>query len=298
MVNHIQTYELPDGVPHQDFQLYEVKGQDIKSGNYPHRTDRPHRHNYYEICVFINGAGRHEIDFNPYTIQSNSIHFVSPGQVHLISREKDYHGYLIVFSREFYSLDTFHQDLLYHLPYFNNPTLLPVLDMDKEEFGELLQLIWNIQKENRSDFMTTKKILRSYLQILLLKCHQFYVQHFAERVKMHDPHFAQVQQFNTLVEKNYKEYHLVQDYAAMMAISPAVLNKYVKKITGYTAGEIIVDRLVLQAKRLIIYTDLSNKEIAFRLNYDDPSYFTRVFKRKTTVSPSVFRREMNEKYQF
>ena len=66
----------------------------------------------------------------------------------------------------------------------------------------------------------------------------------------------------------------------------------------HTALEIIMDRLVLQAKRLLIYTDLSNKEIAFRLKYNDPSYFTRMFKGKTNKSPSTFRKEMNEKYQF
>lgn len=298
MSNHIQTYELPEGALHQDFQIYEVKGEDISNDNFPHKTNRPHRHSYYEICIFINGAGKHEIDFNTHLIHSNSIHFISPGQVHLISREKNYHGYLIVFSREFYSLDTFHQDLLYHLPFFNNHTLFPVLNMDQEGFEDLLYLINRIQKESRSEpLLAREMILRSYLQILLLKCRQYYVEYFAEQVKMYDPHFAQVQHFNTLVEKNFMEYHLVQEYAEMMAISPASLNKYVKKITGNTAGEIIMDRLILQAKRLLIYTDLSNKEIAFRLKYDDPSYFTRVFKKKTKMSPSAFRRTMDEKYQ-
>lgn len=297
MANHIHTYELPDGAPYQDFQIFEVKGQKINK-NYPHKTDRPHRHNYYEVCVFINGAGKHEIDFNTHLIHPNSIHFISPGQVHLISRDKDYHGYLIVFSREFYSLDTFHQDLLDSLPFFNNQTLLPVLDLDQDSFKELLQLINVIEKESRSGQLMTKEILRSYLQILLLKCRQFYFRRFAERVKMHDPHFAQVQHFNNLVEKKFSELHLVQEYAALMAISPATLNKHVKKITGYTAGEILMNRLILQAKRLLIYTDLSNKEIAFRLNYDDPSYFSRLFKKKVKMSPAAFRRVMKEKYQF
>src|SRR5690606_39978825 len=98
---------------------------------------------------------------------------------------------------------------------------------------------------NRSRSKLNTEILRSYLQIFLLKCQQYYVEQFADKAKMHDPHYAQVQQFQTLVEKHFMEYHLVQDYAEIMAISPAVLNKYVKKITGRTALEIIMDRLVL-----------------------------------------------------
>lgn len=298
MDRSIHTYELPEGALHQDFQVFEVKGVEINNRNYPHKTDRPHRHAYYEICVFINGSGRHEIDFHTHPIHSSSVHFISPGQVHLISREKDYHGYLIVFSKEFYALGMYQQDVHDNFPFFNNYHIYPLLNMDAKGFGELLQLVDMIRRENRSRSKINTEILRSYLQIFLLKCKQYYVEQFADKAKMHDPHFAQVQQFQTLVEKHFTEYHLVQDYAEMMAMSPAVLNKYVKKITGRTALEIIMDRLVLQAKRLLIYTDLSNKEIAFRLKYNDPSYFTRMFKGKTNMSPSAFRKEMNEKYQF
>ena len=116
----IYTYEMPEGALHQDFQVFEVKGAEINSKNYPHKTDRPHRHSYYEICVFVNGSGRHEIDFHTHPIHSNSVHFISPGQVHLISREKDYHGYLIVFSKEFYALGMFQQEVHDNFPFFNN----------------------------------------------------------------------------------------------------------------------------------------------------------------------------------
>jgi AraC family transcriptional regulator, transcriptional activator of pobA len=297
MPEPIKTYEMPESMGQQSFQLYEVQGKSINKGTYPHNTDRPHRHKYYEICVFVNGAGRHEIDFSTHPIHSCSVHFLSPGQVHLISREKDYHGYLMVFSKEFYALDTFHEDLLYQLPFFNNPTLLPILNLNPKDFEQLRRLIESMQMEFRSAFEGSREILRSYLQIFLVKCRQFYIHYFADKKKMHDPHYSLVQQFNALVEQQFKNSHLVQDYADMLSLSPAMLNKYVKNITGFTAGEIIMDRLILQAKRYLIYSDLSNKEIAYQLNYEDPSYFSRIFKKKTGMSPSAFRRIENEKYQ-
>lgn len=279
------------------FQIYEVQGKTIQNRTYPHETDRPHRHKYYEICVFVNGAGMHDIDFASHKIHSNSIHFLSPGQVHLISRENDYLGYLIVFSKDFYTLDTFHEDLLFKLPYFNNPTLIPILNLNGQDFKEMMELLAAMRKEYLFWKELSAEILRSYLQIFLVKCNQFYLSYFAEKKKTKDPYFGLVQQFNAMVEKRYFEVHLVKDYADLMGLSPAFLNKHVKKITGLTAGEIILDRLILQAKRYLIYTDLSHKEIAYRLNYDDPSYFSRIFKKKTGLTPSRFRKSENEKYQ-
>lgn len=297
MSDPIKTYELPIGKAGKAFQIYEVQGKTIKNSTYPHETDRPHRHKYYEVCVFINGAGRHDIDFTSHNIHSHSVHFLSPGQVHLISRENDYHGYLMVFSRDFYALDSLQEDFLYKLPYFNNPTLVPILNLNVNDFEELLELIRAIKKEYASRKEMTQEVLRCYLQIFLVKCKQFYMQYFAEKKKTMDPHFTLVQQFNALVEQQFRKIHLVQDYADMMSLSPVVLNKYVKKITGFTAGEIILERLILQAKRYLIYTDLSNKEIAYQLNYEDPSYFSRIFKKKTGHTPSGFRKVENEKYQ-
>ncbi|WP_235954613.1 helix-turn-helix domain-containing protein [Cyclobacterium salsum] len=293
----IKTYEMPKITNQRAFQIYEVQGKTIRNSTYPHETDRPHRHKYYEICVFITGAGRHEIDFESHPIHSNSVHFLSPGQIHLISRENDYHGYLMVFSRDFYGLEAGQEDILFALPFFNNPTLVPILNLSRDDFDELLHLIRSIRKEYLHWDGFTSEILRHFLQIFLIKCKQYYLRYFADKNKTLDPHFALVQQFNALVEQQFRQVHQVQDYAAMMAMSPSVLNKHVKNITGFTAGEVILDRLMLQAKRYLIYTDLSNKEIAYQLNYQDPSYFSRIFKRKTGKSPSDFRKSENEKYQ-
>lgn len=298
MSTPITTYELPEAAPHKAFQIYEVEGKTISNTTYPHKTSWPHRHNYYEICFFINGSGKHEIDFNTHSIHSQSVHFISPGQVHLIARDKGYHGYLIVFTREFYSLDTFHQDLLYYLPFFNNATMSPILNLNAEEFKEMMVLVHQIKMEYLRESPMTKDILRSFLQILLLKCRDYYLHYFAEREKMYDPHFVQVQQFNTLVEQQFRTAHLVREYADQLSISPSSLNKYVKQISGHTAGEIIMDRLILEAKRLLLYTPLSNKEIAYELNYEDPSYFSRIFRKKTGYSPSAFKKLLDEKYRF
>ena len=100
-----------------------------------------------------------------------------------------------------------------------------------------------------------------------------------------------------MLRQHFKQIHLVKEYADKLNESPAHLNKIVKSITGENASEIIIKRIILEAKRLLIYTDLSNKEISFDINYDDPSYFSRLFRKKVGFSPSEFRSQMKQKYQ-
>lgn len=297
MLQHIHIYEMPEENKHFSFQLYEVSGKTIQNKTYPHKTDLPHRHNYYEICIFINGGGKHEIDFKTYPIESNSIHFLTPGQVHLISRDDQYRGYLLVFNREFYSMDFQNKDLLFELPFFNNPGKSPVLSLSEPDFSDLLNVISGIKKELKQHHPTSHDILRAYLHIFLLKSKTYFNSYHHEEMNNDDPEYILTGKFKNLVEKNFNNLHLVKEYAEILGQSAAALNKMVKRVTGKNASEVITNRIVLEAKRLLIYTNLTNKEIAYRLKYEDPSYFTRTFKKKIGVTPSDFRKKMNKKYQ-
>lgn len=297
MLKNIHIYELPKGDEDIAFHIYEVKGKVIQNREYPHKTEQPHRHAYYEICIFVNGAGSHMIDFKSFPIKSNSIHFLTPGQVHLISREENYHGYLLVFSRDFYSLGIQDEDLLMNLPFFNNNTSEPILNLNDEDFADTLDIIEHLRRDYKRDTEIREDVLRSYLHIFLLKCRYFFNRTHFDKDIIKDPTFLKVNQFRTLVEQNFKKIHLVKDYADLLNESPAHLNKIVKGISGENASEFIIKRIVLEAKRLLIYTDLSNKEISFKMNYDDPSYFSRLFRKKVGVSPSEFRIQEKQKYQ-
>ena len=297
MLKNIHIYELPKGDEDIAFHVYEVKGKVIQNREYPHKTEQPHRHAYYEICIFVNGAGTHMIDFKTFDIKSKSIHFLTPGQVHRISREENYHGFLVVFSREFYSLGIQDEDLLMTLPFFNNNTSEPILNLDGEEFAELHDIIEHLRIDYKRDSEIREDVLRSYLHIFLLKCRYFFNQKYVDINTINDPAYLKLNKFRKLVEQNFREIHLVKEYADLLHESPAHLNKVVKSITGENASEFIIKRIVLEAKRLLIYTDLSNKEISFKMNYDDPSYFSRLFRKKVGVSPSEFRNQMKQKYQ-
>ena len=110
-------------------------------------------------------------------------------------------------------------------------------------------------------------------------------------------HSELTRKFKMLVQNNLKIKKSVSDYAKMLNITAGHLNDTVQKDTGKSAGSVIHDRIILEAKRLLYHSPKTVKEIAFELNYEDPSYFTRFFKLHTKSTPEQFRIEIREKYQ-
>jgi AraC-like DNA-binding protein len=93
-----------------------------------------------------------------------------------------------------------------------------------------------------------------------------------------------------MINEYYLSKRSLTDYAQLLNITPKHLTKSVKKATGKTPSELITDKLVLEAKVLLKNTSLSVSEIAYQLNFEDPTYFNRFFKKQTSQTPSLFRK--------
>ena len=297
MLNKIPIYELPfEDDKKLEFKIYRVEGSEIKQKEYPHKTELPHKHSYYEMCFFTEGDGEHEIDFNTYPIVSPGIHFLRPGQVHLIRRGESYKGYLVVFSEEFYNLRFQNIEVIPGYPLITSLEKGPILNLSNESFKGFLQLIQNIEKELKSADDDSEEIIVSYLKIFFLKLRQHFSILVTTKSEASSDTRNTVYRFNQLVDQYYNQIHHVKEYAELLGESPILLNRAIKSATGKTASDIIIDRLILEAKRLLLFSDLSNKEVAYKLNYEDPSYFTRIFRKRTGLTPSDFRAKMDEKY--
>jgi AraC-like DNA-binding protein len=188
--------------------------------------------------------------------------------------------------------------MLFELPFFNNNTSKPILELNSKEFQEFLEIIESVKRENDRDHDLKNNIVRSFLHIFLLKCKVAFLEKRISTGTIADVSYITVNQFKFLLEKSYKDLHFVKEYADLLSLTPIQLNKMVKIITGKNASELIINRIVLEAKRLLTFTELSNKEIAFRMNYEDPSYFSRIFRKKTGHTPSDFRKQLRKKYQY
>jgi AraC family transcriptional activator of pobA len=249
----------------------------------------PHRHNYYEIFFFAKGGGDHLIDFRSYPVSDNSIHFVSPGQVHMIRRAADSHGSIVLFSRDFFHTVNDVPLTLFNFPFLNN-SLQPVLPIAIDEYAGFAPILTEIQKECGNTTEVGKEILRTCIKMILLKCLQLFDQ------KHPDHRLKQGSLFHTfrhMVEQQYKAQRQPGWYAGQLNITEKKLNAVCKDSTGENVGDYIKNRIVLEAKRLLVNTDYTIKEIAYYLGFDDPAYFNRFFKGNTGDTAGSFRKSNN-----
>lgn len=254
-------------------------------------TSTPHRHAYYEMLIFTKGGGIHEIDFIHYPIKSRSIHFVASNQVHEVRRKPGSDGFSLLFAQEFlpdnYKLRDFD---------FYQAATNPVLSLNTAEFKELSVLLDELKKEFFSENVDKREVLCSLLQVLLLKASRYYKQNVAEsanrKIAVEGLEFKD--KLERAIEENYSKHWRANDYASHLNMSVTQLNALSKQYFSRSTETLIQDRVLVEIKRLLAYTTKPVKEICYDLNFDDPAYFTRFFKKKTGLSPMEYRNAVNE----
>jgi AraC family transcriptional activator of pobA len=300
-MQQIPVYDLPEEQTQcLDFKLYHLKGDANtieKQPFIPIETRIPHRHKFYEICIFASTGGIHEIDFQAFEIKERSIHFLSPGQVHLLSGTQKNQGFVLAFSPEFMVDSTWYDSSLLEIPFFNPLKTDRILELSEKDYAYVITLLQHIASDYAIMGEKAKEIIQHYVKILLGKCNYLFTEKQKSTVNHEDTSIKLISRFKYLVEQHFHHIHQVQQYSELLYITPAHLNKCCKQITGVTASELIMQRIVLEARRLLMFTGMSSKEVAFHLQFEDPAYFSRIFKKKSGYSPTAFRATMHEKYQ-
>lgn len=158
-------------------------------------------------------------------------------------------------------------------------------DAQKAKWSLLLKLLAEEYKLHKRE---TKKVLRSYLNIILFELERCY--NPVGLVKPRNIKQEKVQEFERLIDKHFEVKKLPSSYAELLHVSANYLNKICKEETGQTAGELIRKRITIEAQRLLHYTNYSINEIADKLGFENPSYFITFFKKQTGSTPEQFRK--------
>lgn len=259
------------------------------------KPDVPHRHDFYTILLVKNACGKHVVDYVEYPLKPSIIFLLSPGQVHQIISAIPPSGDIIMFNEEFLQLNYISAEFISNIGLFSCTTSVPPVETSQGSLQKLFSYSEEIKNAFQNDLPFKYEIISSYLKLILIECNQFAVHPKDENPQAIESGRSLVKAFKDLLENHYPQWHRVDTYARQLNITPDYLNNVIKSSIGKSAKEMIVQRIILEAKRLGLHTARSSKEIAFSLGFDDPSHFSKLFKNETDQSFSEFRAQLEKK---
>lgn len=247
-----------------------------------------HRHQYYEIIWLRRGKGVHMIDMVNYPYSGSVFFLLSPGQIHQISPEEKADGFIIKFLPGLFKETRDLEETLVNSQLFDNIQAKPMLTIPAAMHTVFEDLLNKMEIEYNSNEVDKETVLHSYLKILLTQIQRLKRSQFTQEHVRVDAGHQLFTKYKAAIEKNYKKLHGVQEYADMLSTQARNLNTLCRKFAGKTAGEMIADRILLEARRELYYSTDSIKGIGYSLGFEDPAYFTRFFKKHAGVGPQQY----------
>ncbi len=248
--------------------------------------ENPHIHNFYALFFIEDAQGEISIDQEKIVLNDAKVIISKPRCINSIDINSRAKGKIVFFDEEFFSL-RYNNNNLYQFTFLNREGKSSVRITEQQ--SERLMLFLNLlQDEFLLQKSETKKVLRSYLNILLFELERMFGTTSVS--KNQNPKQDKIQQFEKLIDKYFIEKKLPSSYADLLNVSPNYLNKICKEVTGNTAGDLIRKRVVIEAQRLIHYTHYSINEIADKLGFENVSYFVTFFKKQTNITPEQYRK--------
>ncbi|RKD90414.1 AraC family transcriptional regulator [Mangrovibacterium diazotrophicum] len=287
----IQKYHLHKNEPEKlQFEVYPLKEFLIENAAH---TQKPHVHSYYQIIWFKDGMGQHRVDFETYKVKANSLFFISKGQIHHFD-ENYPDGFIIHFNASFidYS-ETFTEVFMKH-NIFHSFEKEPLFKIKEKDRDILLNIVLQMQEEvkNPNQF-GHREYMKVLLHLFLILTQRLGVREKSGELSMNNPSHILLVRFQKLLEESFFEIHTVFEYAALLNVSAKTLTNCTRENLQQTPLEIINERITLEAKRLLTYSDKNVSEIAYQLGFSDASNFVKFFKRNTQIAPRDFRKAVS-----
>lgn len=247
----------------------------------------PVRAGFYHVIWVQQGRAVHTVDFERVPLEPGSLLFVGPGRVHTFDLTADYEGQLLLFTDSFFARSEADTRFLHTTILFQNLLDLPVVLAGAEVAGLATLFTLLATELTQAPDAYQPVVLQNVVHNLLL---------LAERARQRGnqplkrgPQLDYTVLFRDLVEQRFQTVRSVREYAAQLSVSAKRLAQSTVKTLGKLPKELIDERVTLEAKRLLVHTRASVKEIGFALGFEEPTNFVKYFRRQTRLTPSEFR---------
>lgn len=252
--------------------------------------DWPHRHDFQEILWVQAGRGVHSVDGISATLTPHTLAVIVKGQVHNFLEAHGFTAYVFRFTDDFlYATASSESDHATLIRALRGQRGLHVPASEAAEFDALCTLLAG-ETVQAGAFGKTA-VLRHLLHALLIKIERLNRLASAAGEVETAAGYTLYHAFIVLLEQHYTLHHDVRFYADGLAVSPARLSRLLQQVTGRPAKRLILERVQLEAQRLLQFTPLAVKEIADALGYTDPFHFSKVFKQEIGLTPQGYRDE-------
>ncbi len=272
------------------FEIVSLDKIAQKKDEFLHDPEKVHQLKFYNLIFFTEGTGRHFIDFKWYSVKKNSLVYISKEQVIAFDFSTDLNGYCLIFTEDYFikSFSQLSKNTIFRL--FTPQLFSPIAQIpDESEFHTYFNLL---RKESKAESYNKIRIIQSLFTILLSK-----VEHLKQDQPFHVNSLSKIklfQSFNNLLEVHFMETRNAAFYASRLAVTYKHLNAVCKELVNKTAKTIIDEFLILQVKRKLINSDVKSTELAYEMGFNDPTNFTKYFKKSTGLTPKTFKKSLFE----
>ncbi|MDF9797801.1 AraC family transcriptional activator of pobA [Catalinimonas alkaloidigena] len=253
-----------------------------------HDPMKSHRLNFYTIIFVTDGKpGTHYIDFNTYEYKQGNLIFIAKEQLHAFSSLQNNEGYLVLFTESFLTQSMAFEDNIFLQQLFNYQLYHPVVPLPHEQYREFETIITMArqERERTSDFASAR-ILRSYLNLLLLKSQRLRNEH------AHYPdssYYQEFNQFQQLLRQDLFRSRKVSYYAEQLNMSSKKLNMITQEMVSMPVKTYITASFILEIKRILANSSLTVNEVGYEAGFKEPTNFVKFVKKYTDMTPTELR---------
>lgn len=247
------------------------------------------KYNYFSVILVTKGKGMVTADLSQYPFDGTCLMCFSLYQPFKIKSEGAFQGVMVNFHPDFFCLHKHRNEVSCNGVLFNNIYDSPVTALTKDETELLLSTINGLKLELQNTGIAQTEVLISYLKILLINGSRIKLfQQQAEDASLTKTPVI-LDTLKNAIEEHFSSLHSAGEYADLLNISTAALNRVCKTHFNKTLSQLISDRIIIEAKRQLYLTDKPVKQIAYELGFNDEFYFSRFFKNHVAISPQFFR---------